>query len=64
MCILEKNIFFQNLKDIHNVVACISNVEHKTLMIREGSDANLDVENAYLILQKLYSLPADVAFKG
>lgn len=63
MCILEKNIFFQNLKDIH-VVACISNVEHKTLMIREGSDANLDVENAYLILQKLYSLPADVAFKG
>lgn len=61
MCILENNFFFQNLKDI---VACISNVEHKTLMIREGSDANLDVENAYLILQKLYSLPADVAFKG
>lgn len=61
---IEKEFFFQNLKDI---VACVSNVEHETLMIREGvlnSDANVDVENAYLILQKLYSLPADVACKS
>lgn len=61
---IGKEIFFQNLKDI---VACISNVEHETLMIREGvlnSDANVDVENAYLILQKLYSLPADVVCKS
>lgn len=61
---IGKEFFFQNLKDI---VACISNVEHETLMIREGvlnSDANVDVENAYLILQKLYSLPVDVVCKS
>lgn len=61
---IGKEFVFQNLKDI---VACISNVEHETLMIREGvlnSDANVDVENAYLILQKLYSLPADVVCKS
>lgn len=61
---IGKEFFFQNLIDI---VACISNVEHETLMIREGvlnSDANVDVENAYLILQKLYSLPADVVCKS
>lgn len=29
-----------------------------------NSNANVDVENAYLILQKIYALPADVACKS